>query len=100
MRFGVATYLWGKSEMAQNKANWQDPAPAEQATPPPALTEVEVLLNEVAAAADAAGVSRKQVSVEWAESHDGQFIGDATDVGGLQLLRDDLRRNAPKEPAA
>jgi hypothetical protein len=56
--------------------------------------ERQALLEEVAAAADAAGVDRKTVSDEWGASHDGQFIGEATDLGGLELLRDDLNVRA------
>lgn len=60
------------------------------AKPLGAEAERQALLAEVAAAADKAGVDRKSVSEEWASSHDGQFIGEATDLGGLELLRDDL----------
>jgi hypothetical protein len=52
------------------------------------------LLNQVRQAAEAAGVDLATVAAEWAESHDGQPIKDATDVGGLELLRDDLRGRA------
>ncbi len=48
------------------------------------------LINEVAAAADGAGIDRTEVVRLWAESHQNQHIKDATDVGGLELLRDDL----------
>lgn len=52
------------------------------------------LLRQVAAAADAAGVTRQAVADEWAASHDGQPISEATDLGGLELLRDDLTTRA------
>ena len=49
------------------------------------------LLNQVKAAAEAAGVDLATIAADWAESHDGQAIKDATDLGGLELLRDDLQ---------
>lgn len=52
------------------------------------------LLNQIKAAAEAAGVDLATVAAEWAESHEGQAIGEATDIGGLELLRDDLRGRA------
>jgi hypothetical protein len=63
------------------------------------------LLNQVKAAAAAAGVDPATVAAEWAESHNGQNIGEATDLGGLEVLRDDLtaratRRSGPEEAPA
>ena len=52
------------------------------------------LLAQVGAAADAAGVSRQDVANTWAEQHAGQSISEATDLGGLELLRDDLAAKA------
>jgi hypothetical protein len=48
------------------------------------------LINEVAVAADRAGIDRNEVVRLWSESHGGQHIKEATDLGGLELLRDDL----------
>ena len=79
------------SESKGKKSLWRvEGLPADAPTTPP-KSEAAVLLDEIGAAADAAGVSRQQVAEEWAASHDGQHIGEATDVGGLELLRDDLR---------
>lgn len=60
------------------------------------------LLEQIAAAADAAGITRQAVADEWASSHNGQSISEATDLGGLELLRDDLsaRANAQEGTAA
>lgn len=52
--------------------------------------EREALLQQVAAAAKAAGVDLQVVANDWAGSHNGQHIQEATDLGGLELLRDDL----------
>jgi hypothetical protein len=59
-----------------------------------ATAERDALLRQVAEAADRAGVSRKDVADQWAETHQGQPINEATDLGGLELLRDDLNAKA------
>lgn len=61
------------------------PAPQQQA-PNPAAS----LLAEIKSAAESAGVTLDEVVAEWGATHDGQHIKDATDIGGLELLRDDL----------
>lgn len=63
-----------------------DPLPAVGAQP---LGNAE-LLTEIGELADQAGMSRQTLADEWAASHDGQPIRQATDLGGLELLRDDL----------
>ena len=62
----------------------------QQAAPSP----VAALLAQVKEAAAAAKVDPSTVAAEWAESHNGQAIGEATDIGGLELLRDDLTARA------
>lgn len=71
-----------------------DPLPAGNPAPAPAASPTADLLAQVKAAAEAAGVDLATVAAEWAESHDGQAIREATDIGGLELLRDDLRGRA------
>lgn len=61
------------------------------AVPQGEAAERQALLDQIAAASDAAGVTRQQVADDWAQTHNGQHIGEATDVGGLELVRDDLR---------
>lgn len=80
MRFGVALDLWAKEDLADADAQRNQEPDRRQ-----------VLLDEIAAAADAAGVPRKQVSEEWAAAHNGQYIAEATALGDLELMRDDLR---------
>jgi len=60
----------------------------------PALTKVPSnaeLLAEIGALADKTPAGRKGVAADWAETHDGESLRDATDLGGLELLRDDLK---------
>ena len=54
----------------------------------------ETPLTEIKTAAEAAHVDLATIAQEWAESHDGQAIKDATDLGGLELLLSDLRVKA------
>jgi len=63
----------------------------------PALTKVPSnaeLLAEIGALADKTEGGRKQVAADWAETHEGESLRDATDLGGLELLRDDLKASA------
>jgi hypothetical protein len=48
------------------------------------LAEIERLTAETEG-------GRKQVAADWAETHEGESLRDATDLGGLELLRDDLK---------
>lgn len=59
-----------------------------------ASPERDALLGQIKDAATKAGVTLESVAAEWAESHEGQPIKDATDLGGLELLRDDLNGRA------
>jgi hypothetical protein len=52
------------------------------------------LLREIAALAVQLDGGTAAVAATWAESHGGQDIRYATDVGGLELLRDDLAERA------
>jgi hypothetical protein len=52
------------------------------------------LLAEIGALADKTPGGRKSVAADWAETHEGQSLRDATDLGGLELLRDDLKASA------
>lgn len=52
------------------------------------------LLDAIATAADEAQVTRQSVADDWAAAHDGELISQTTDLGGLELLRDDLRVQA------
>lgn len=66
----------------------------ETTTAPAAPSPTAALLAEIKTAADAAGVDVATIATEWAESHDGEHIKDATDLGALELIRDDLRGRA------
>jgi hypothetical protein len=68
-----------------------DPLPD---APPPPANPAAPLLAQIKTAAERAGVDLATVAAEWAETHGGQAIGEATDLGGLELLADDLRGRA------
>ena len=61
--------------------------------PPQAITRAASLVAEVGRLALAAGITA-QVAAEWAATHDGQDIRLATAVADLELMRDDLLRQA------
>ncbi|WP_228941814.1 hypothetical protein [Nocardioides sp. Leaf374] len=64
-----------------------------------AAAERAAAVRAVADAAAAAGVPPQQVSEEWAAAHDGEYIGNATDLAGLAALCDDLRTRPTPDPA-
>lgn len=72
-----------------------DPLPSDApAAPAPQPSPVASVLAEIKQAAEAAKVGLDVIAAEWAETHDGQSIGEATDLGGLELVRDELRGRA------
>jgi hypothetical protein len=52
------------------------------------------LFEQIKANAEAAGVTLQEIATDWAEAHHGQPIREASDLGGLELVRDDLRVRA------
>lgn len=56
-----------------------------------ARARVVALLNEIGDLADKAGVVKEQIAADWTHTHPGERIADTTDIGGLELLRDDLQ---------
>ena len=58
------------------------------------------LLAQIGEAADAAGADRRVIVTEWASAHGGQRFSDATDIGGLETLLDDLRVMPQRQAAA
>ena len=49
------------------------------------------LIAEIAALADRSPRGRDGALADWAETHEGEHLRNATDLGGLELLRDDLK---------
>lgn len=73
-------------------AYWSvDPLPA---TPTREPHPRDALLADIKAAAEAASVDLATIAKDWAESHDGQPIKEATDLGGLELLLHDVQGRA------
>ncbi len=66
--------------------------PLADATPTTLATKANAeLLAEIGALADRTEGGRKAVAADWAETHGGESLRDATDLGSLELLRDDLK---------
>lgn len=70
------------------------PDAAPTPTPPPENPERANLLAQIKEAATKASVDLGVIATEWAEGHGGQDIREATDIGGLELVRDDLNGRA------
>lgn len=58
------------------------------------------LINEIARLAAQLPEGREGVLAAWASDHDDQHIKDATDVGALELLRDDLTERIRQQEAS
>lgn len=52
------------------------------------------LLDAIKVKLEPAGVTAEDVAADWARAHDGGGIGTTDDLGGLELLLDDLTRQA------
>lgn len=79
--------LWHQLGLAEGAGERHHDAAVAQG----AAAERDALLAQVKAAAEAAHVDLATVASDWAESHGGQHIGEATDLGSLELIRDDLK---------
>jgi hypothetical protein len=80
--------LWRNLGLAEKDAT--SPRVHSGAEPVEPLAERDSLLAEIAALADGLGLDRAEIAAEWSTNHAGQPLRDASDVGGLELLRDDL----------
>jgi hypothetical protein len=74
----------GKSAMFRVQPLPNEPTPAQPSNPNAAI------LAEIGRLADSLPGGRAAAAAEWADSHEGQPIAQATDIGGLELFRDDL----------
>lgn len=57
-------------------------------------SDAATLLAQIKTAAEAAQIPLDTIAADWADTHSGQSIGEATDVGGLEILLSDLRAKA------
>lgn len=71
------------------------PAPASERDP-----AIMKLINEVARAAEAAGIPKEDVLLRWAQDYEGQDIRQATSASGLAALRDEYLAKAPERGVA
>lgn len=64
----------------------------------------DALLQQIRRLAEGRGIPLAQVAADWANDHNGQPIGDTTDMGSLELLRDTLQamtaHDVTPDPAA
>jgi nucleotide-binding universal stress UspA family protein len=88
IRVSRLSHLDGPLSVKLTETHTVDPLPDTPTNP------AAPLLAQIKTAAERAGVDLATVAAEWAETHEGQPIGEATDLGGLELLADDLRGRA------
>ena len=67
-----------------------EPLNGEAPAPTPAANPNADLLAEIGKLADRLPGGRAAIAKEWADTNDGEPLRQATDVGALELLRDDL----------
>lgn len=60
----------------------------------PDSVERDAFLADIAALAEKLDIELHTIGAEWAEAHDGDAITTTKDVGGLEILRDDLAARA------
>jgi len=66
-----------------------DPLKDDAPAPAPVNPNAD-LLAEIAKLADQLPGGRAAIAAEWADTHEGQSLRQATDIGGLELFRDEL----------
>jgi hypothetical protein len=77
--------LWRDLGLADTEAGQRRHAKVATVSP------LDLLLRQLAEAADAAGKPREVIAAEWATEHDGEAIRDTRDLDGLRKLINDLR---------
>lgn len=83
--------LWTEMGLAE-KAGPRNHAPANGAASVAADdARPAELINEIYNLATERGIDPATVLKDWADSHDGQHISQATDIGALELVRDDIK---------
>lgn len=84
--------LWRKLGLADTQPGTRSHSHAERSDP--IATQRTVLLGEIRnlVKGDAEAITR--IGNEWSHAHDGQPITETTDIGGLELLRDEIAAQA------
>lgn len=84
--------LWRKLGLAEKDAT--SPRIHSGAEAVGQTAERDGLLAEIAALADDLQIPREDIAAQWATDHEGIALRETTDVGALELLRDDLKAKA------
>ncbi len=83
--------LWREMGLADDNLGTREHAPVASGDDSTAADDPSAVLAEISGVAQSKGIDLNLIVAEWSDSHDGQHIKDATDIGSLELLRDDLR---------
>ncbi len=86
--------LWRDLGLADVTAGDRSHARPDRANLGPVATQRTLLLQQIKDAVAGDSDEIRRIATDWAASHDGQAISETTDIGGLELLRDDIQARA------
>jgi hypothetical protein len=84
--------LWRKLGLDQQVTTARPHAEAQRTDP--LVAQRTLLLGQIRNAVKGDDTRVREIAAEWAREHEGQSISETTDIGGLQLLADDLAAEA------
>lgn len=91
--------LWRQLGLGEATSRDRQHSGTDRANTDPNAAQRALLLGQIRTAVNGDLAEIKRIAVEWARNHEGQEIGATTDMGGLQLLCDDLAQAAEQKQA-
>jgi hypothetical protein len=91
--------LWRQLGLGENTSRERHHSGIDRSNVDPNAAQRALLLAQIKTAVNADNNELRRIAREWAETHDGQNIAETTDIGGLQLLCDDLAAAAERRQA-
>jgi hypothetical protein len=83
--------LWTALGLADSVSRDRPHSSVNRSLTDPVATQRQLLLGEIKTLVNENGAELRRIATDWADTHDGQDIRQATDIGALALLRDDTR---------
>lgn len=91
--------LWRQLGLSETSARDRSHSGIDRSNADPNAAQRSLLLGQIKTAVSDDMAELRRIAAEWASTHDGEEIGKTTDIGGLQLLCDDLALSAEKKQA-
>lgn len=91
--------LWRQLGLSETSARDRTHSGIDRANTDPNAAQRALLLGQIRTAVNEDVTEMRAIAAQWAKDHEGQEIGQTTDMGGLQLLCDDLALAAEKRQA-